>query len=434
ASEVVANTNYLTNNAKIFTIKGGKYRGVPVFDVNQTVGALNSVTVSLGKNDKKISAANENLNLEFGGQAANAGKITKSYKIEDFSNDSNFFTGHGDLYAEVAPTVDEAIDLIFFGHAYFKPAGDFGTTFLYDRSGDEIKAKAAYDLVYDFAQKYEAAKGKSTPEEKKAEAEKLKTEYNVSDPNKKKIWECIKTALENEIDAAKGANYGKAADSNEVKTSFDQVIIGIESDKEVLKKVVKILKEAKKGDGKKENSQEVKKDPAGKGYPETILEALGKFEAKIREIVEQIKLDKADSKDKVNEAETAFNSVTGLDDEQKKVFTKKFFPRKKLLASLKSKPTSPEVTELTNLSNGSAKTVYEGLEDTERVTIDELIREVRERVSEMKKTNSPNDNNDKDKPFYQTPLGIITIFACIALIVGAIVYFMKNNSSDEEEE
>jgi len=62
-----------------------------------------------------------------------------------------------------------------------------------------------------------------------------------------------------------------------------------------------------------------------------------------------------------------------------------------------------------------------------------LLKEIKNQKEIIEKDNSNNKNTNGDKPFLKTPLGYLTIVLVVLVIVGAIAYFIKTNSSEEGE-
>src|SRR6185503_13785969 len=96
--------------------------------------------------------------------------------------------------------------------------------------------------------------------------------------------------------------------------------------------------------------------------------------------------------------------------------------------------------KLTNLKKygkgGVNESVYTSLGTDEKATFDGLVSSLQKKVDAMKKEQNKentDENSNKDKPFFKTPLGYVTAAVIVLAIIGAIAYFIKANSSEEGE-
>ena len=79
--------------------------------------------------------------------------------------------------------------------------------------------------------------------------------------------------------------------------------------------------------------------------------------------------------------------------------------------------------------------VVKNYSTAQKEALNKLIKKMETKVKEWKaekvksEKNSPTQENP---PWYKTPWGIIGIFAVIAIIGGAIYYFVKQNVNEED--
>ncbi|CAI2161893.1 5546_t:CDS:2 [Funneliformis geosporum] len=357
-------------------------------------------------------------------------KDTKKTELTNYKEGTNGkpkFTG---LAKQIQQKIDE-IDGVISLDTHIDNAIAAATT------ANNTKAKSAYD-------KFKALPASDTNRtqeffnELKKLVELLKTAGGDNQKEKTRLKAAIKIVL------------GK--DDNAV---FEEVIKDINTSE--IDKAAQILEEAAKGEGKQKSDPEasticntlinlrnkntkawsaankVKKAGDTQGYPEKILAQLNLQEG-IEAIINEIGLDQADTIEKVEEKEQAFKSRT-VDGETKKSFENIIFPRKKLAVKLEKKPNASQeekklgqlieefyktvsletdkdysdntsetqlkklqekLKQLKDYSEGSGKTktVFDGLEPTEKTLITDLVKNIGERVSAMEQA----QNKTEKKP------------------------------------